>query len=422
MANQYKNKVIYNGNTLIDISDTTAIASDVNSGKEIYLASGQKVTGTQAVYSVLKSLSHISASNVANKVIGNGTFYSELMPEEGYSITSVTVTMNGNDITDSVFTGYDGTVEGYSLTSSLTHCFFTDVETTKTSFYAVLNAELGYESPQVIITVGGVDMSNYYSSGVINIPNVTGNIVITAVAAQAVVSSITAVFTQGSAVIYDTDSLDTLKQYLVVTAHYENGTSGIVTGYTLSGTLTEGTSTITVSYGGKSTAFNVTVTETALYPIRDISNMKVSSDIMLSVSNGNHIALKTTANSRTCYIFSSYVKATYNPDFNTNTLFSIPAGATYEIKVKNISYSGNTEASNNFRLAVKASDSTGTTAAKSDSITIANTGDGTLSDVTNTATLETDSATNIGSIWFSVYRAVTLEFDVELRVNGVRYI
>lgn len=74
------------------------------------------------------------------------------------------------------------------------------------------------------------------------------------------VLSITAVFEQGENVIYDTDSLNDLKQYLTVTAFYEDGTSGEVTAYTLSGTLTEGTSTITVSYGGKTATFNVTVT------------------------------------------------------------------------------------------------------------------------------------------------------------------
>lgn len=83
---------------------------------------------------------------------------------------------------------------------------------------------------------------------------------------ERVVSSITAVFTQGSAVIYDTDSLDTLKQYLVVTANYSGGTSETVTDYTLSGTLTEGTSTITVSYGGKTTTFSVDVTEGGVLP------------------------------------------------------------------------------------------------------------------------------------------------------------
>lgn len=75
--------------------------------------------------------------------------------------------------------------------------------------------------------------------------------------------SISAVFTQGSAVIYDTDSLDSLKQYLEVTAIYSDSTTETLADndYTLSGTLTVGTSTITVSYGGKTATFTVTVTE-----------------------------------------------------------------------------------------------------------------------------------------------------------------
>lgn len=71
--------------------------------------------------------------------------------------------------------------------------------------------------------------------------------------------SISAVFTQGSAIIYDTDSLDTLRQYLVVTATYADSTTVVVTDYTLSGTLEEGTSTITANYGDKSDTFTVDV-------------------------------------------------------------------------------------------------------------------------------------------------------------------
>lgn len=72
--------------------------------------------------------------------------------------------------------------------------------------------------------------------------------------------SISAVYTQ-SGTVYDTDTLDSLKADLVVTATYSDSTTATVTAYTLSGTLTEGTSTITVSYGGKTTTFDVTVTE-----------------------------------------------------------------------------------------------------------------------------------------------------------------
>lgn len=72
--------------------------------------------------------------------------------------------------------------------------------------------------------------------------------------------SISCVYTQSGAV-YTTDSLDVLKDDLVVTAHYDDSSTETVTAYTLSGTLTVGTSTITVSYGGKTTTFNVTVSQ-----------------------------------------------------------------------------------------------------------------------------------------------------------------
>lgn len=72
------------------------------------------------------------------------------------------------------------------------------------------------------------------------------------------IDHITADYTQ-SGTVYDTDSLESLKADLVVTAFYQGGGSKVVTTYTLSGTLTEGTSTITVSYGGKTATFEVDV-------------------------------------------------------------------------------------------------------------------------------------------------------------------
>lgn len=83
----------------------------------------------------------------------------------------------------------------------------------------------------------------------------------TALYPPANLSSITCVYTQ-SGTVYDTDTLDSLKTDLVVTAHWDDTTTSTVESsqYTLSGSLTEGTSTITVTYSGKTTTFTVTVT------------------------------------------------------------------------------------------------------------------------------------------------------------------
>lgn len=51
---------------------------------------------------------------------------------------------------------------------------------------------------------------------------------------------------------------------IVVTAHYSDGSSATVTGYTLSGEIVEGENTVTVTYGGKTATFTVTgVTESS---------------------------------------------------------------------------------------------------------------------------------------------------------------
>jgi len=71
-------------------------------------------------------------------------------------------------------------------------------------------------------------------------------------------TSISCLYTQSGAV-YTTTSLDDLKSDLVVTAHYDNSTTQVVTNYALTGTLTVGTSVVTVAYGGKTTTFNVAV-------------------------------------------------------------------------------------------------------------------------------------------------------------------
>lgn len=73
--------------------------------------------------------------------------------------------------------------------------------------------------------------------------------------------SISAVFTQGENKIFTTDELDDLKQYLVVTVTYSDQSTEVLPddAYTLSGTLTAGTSTITVTALKQTATFSVTV-------------------------------------------------------------------------------------------------------------------------------------------------------------------
>ena len=71
-------------------------------------------------------------------------------------------------------------------------------------------------------------------------------------------SYITAVFTQGSDPIYTDTDIEDFRTSLVVTAYFDDNTSAVVENYTLSGTLSAGTNTITVTYRTKTTTFTVT--------------------------------------------------------------------------------------------------------------------------------------------------------------------
>lgn len=78
------------------------------------------------------------------------------------------------------------------------------------------------------------------------------------IAPEVTLSSISAVYSGGSAPAGTAVSELT---GIVVTAHYSDGSSAAVTGYTLSGEIAEGENTITVTYQGKTATFTVTGVE-----------------------------------------------------------------------------------------------------------------------------------------------------------------
>lgn len=218
--------------------------------------------------------------------------------------------------------------DSFTVTKNLTHCAISNEQIGEASYYAEIAPTGGWSDLNVRITVGGVDMSELYSSGVINIPRVTGNIVITAIAASAPLSSITATYTQ-SGTVYDTDTLDSLKSDLVVTANYEDGTSSAVTDYTLSGTLAEGTSTITVTYGGKTATFSVTVTEWlasisavytqsgTVYNTDSLDDLKTDLVVTANYTDGSSAVISDYTLSGTLAVGTSIITVTYGDKTTT---------------------------------------------------------------------------------------------------------
>lgn len=226
----------------------------------------------------------------------------ETVPSSAYTLSGtlttgtsvITVTYEGK--TDAFNVTVTAAPMSFVVTNNLTGCTTSNSATAvleNTSYTAVITASSGYTlvGATVSITMGGNDITtSAYSGGIITINSVTGALVISVAAVAVVLSSISAVYTQGNRTVFSNDSLDSLKPYLVVTATYSDSSTETVSAddYTLNGTLVAGTSTITVSYGGKTDTFDVTVTEFVIpsgYTRYDYIEKKTTSANKVAISN-----------------------------------------------------------------------------------------------------------------------------------------
>lgn len=84
MPNQYVNKVIYGGNTLIDLTGDTVTASDVLSGVTFHLPSGASGTGTCAYDVDSSDCTAVVAEVLASKTFAKGgSVLTGTMPNRG---------------------------------------------------------------------------------------------------------------------------------------------------------------------------------------------------------------------------------------------------------------------------------------------------------------------------------------------------
>ena len=91
MPNQYVNKVVYGGDTLIDLTTDTAVAADVQAGKYFHLKTGERVQGTCAYDMDTSTADATAAEILSGKKAGvNGNMVTGSMPNNGG--TNVVVT------------------------------------------------------------------------------------------------------------------------------------------------------------------------------------------------------------------------------------------------------------------------------------------------------------------------------------------
>lgn len=141
--------------------------------------------GTQKI---TNTLTNVINSNSQATITKYQPYSAEISVPDGFTIDYVKVTMGGTDITSSVFKGTKTNLYR-AVTKNLTNCTV-DNNTNKVidgqGYVANILVDEGYtfEGGTITITMGGVDMSIYYSDGKIAIPNVTGDIVITATAVE----------------------------------------------------------------------------------------------------------------------------------------------------------------------------------------------------------------------------------------------
>lgn len=142
------NKVNYGGNTIIDITDTTAVASDVASGKYFYLANGTRVAGTAS-----------GGNNV------QGYMGMDYVRASSYTATDVTLTVAKTGTYSVSWMGFRNTTSGTSGSQLyINGSAYGSARTTFTSSYGqqVTLTGVDLDAGDVLVVRARARNSSYY--------------------------------------------------------------------------------------------------------------------------------------------------------------------------------------------------------------------------------------------------------------------
>ena len=227
----------------LETEDTSSIVNAINEVASGSSGSGLTADIKTALLQIAQKVAYIDA---------NGQDYYDDLYDALYAITAISLNTNSISLQSIGATSQltaTTTPAGGNVTWSSSNTSVATVSSTG------LVTSVAYGSATITATAGSV--------------SATCSVVV----AQATLTGISAVYTQ-SVAIYEDTNLDSLKSDLVVTASWSDSTTSTVASadYTLSGTLSIGISTITVSYGGQTDTFDVTVTSEEWTVVRAIGD------------------------------------------------------------------------------------------------------------------------------------------------------
>ena len=190
-----------------------------------------------STFTVTNDIEGATSDNSATEAMQYQPYEAVISAQNGKAISSVSVKMGGVDITAGVWQG-DETELYRKVKFNLVNCFTDNTQLRVIdgqSFGANITPDAGYEldGATVSITMGGTDVSIYYSGGKIAIPRVTGNLVITisAVESGIVAPNILTDSFKVDGVSYSAVGYENNKRLSTSTGTVKDNTGSCVTGF-----------------------------------------------------------------------------------------------------------------------------------------------------------------------------------------------
>ncbi len=167
MPNTYVNKVVQsNGTVLIDITDTTAVASDVAQGKYFYTASGEKVQGTASGAAVIAvedeldshggTIRHITGVSLLGDTVTAATLLSGVTAHaaDGTALTGTYVAPTAKTADDVTVSGATVTVPAGAYSSQVQKSVASGTAGTPTASKGTVSNHAISVTPSVTNTTG----------------------------------------------------------------------------------------------------------------------------------------------------------------------------------------------------------------------------------------------------------------------------